>query len=536
MSVLIDRLQGALAGRYRIERELGRGGMATVYLAQDLKHRPSGRASRCCTPSSPRRGRRAVPPRDRDRRAASTIPTSSRSIDSGSADGLLYYVMPFVEGESLRDRLDRERPLPIDEAVRITAEVAEALAYAHAQGVVHRDIKPENILLHEGEAMVADFGIAKALSARAARRLTQTGHVARHAGLHEPGAGIGRARDRRPERHLLAWAACCTRCWRASRRSPGPTAQAVIVKRFTEPVPPVRALRARRRRRRSSARSLRALARSPGRALRHRLAVRRRRSSAARSRTPPDGAATLVTASHRAASSIAVLPFADMSPPKDQEYFCDGIAEEIINALTKIDALQRGLAHLGVRVQGQEPGHPPGGRAAQGGDGARGQRAQGRQPAPHHRAAHQRRRRLSPLVRALRPRAGGRVRDAGRDRGEHRAARCGWCSREDEKRGHRAAPHRRTSRRTSTTSAAGSSSTSSGEKGLQFARRMFEPGHRDRSQLRPRLRRHRRLQLAALQVLGRQRGQPGAGGRRQPQGAGARPRTWRRRTPRAGSR
>ncbi|MBP2647377.1 MAG: protein kinase [Gemmatimonadetes bacterium] len=146
MTVTSDRLRAALADRYRIERELGQGGMATVYLAEDLKH---GRrvAIKVLHPELS-----AVIGGDRflaEIKVTANLqhPHILGLIDSGEADGLLYYVMPFVAGESLRNRLVREKQLPIDDAVRLSKEVASALDYAHRQGVVHRDIKPENILL-----------------------------------------------------------------------------------------------------------------------------------------------------------------------------------------------------------------------------------------------------------------------------------------------------------------------------------------------------------------------------------------------------
>ncbi len=168
------RLVAALADRYRIERELGQGGMATVYLAQDLKH---GRkvALKVLKPELA-----AVLGAERfvveiKTTAALQHPHILPLFDSGTADGFLYYVMPYIEGETLRTRLNRETQLGIDEAVRITREVADALDYAHRHGVIHRDIKPENILLHDGRPMVADFGIALALSAAAGGRMTETG-------------------------------------------------------------------------------------------------------------------------------------------------------------------------------------------------------------------------------------------------------------------------------------------------------------------------------------------------------------------------
>ena len=178
----IDRLAAVLADRYRIERELGAGGMATVYLAHDLKHdrkvavkvlEPELAASlgherflREITTTANLRHPHILPLYD----------SGEAGDPSDSAGGrLLYYVMPYVEGESLRDRLDREKQLPLEEAVRIAAEVADALGYAHGRDVIHRDIKPENLLLEGGHAFVADFGIARAVRAGGPSSLTQTG-------------------------------------------------------------------------------------------------------------------------------------------------------------------------------------------------------------------------------------------------------------------------------------------------------------------------------------------------------------------------
>jgi len=170
----LDRLAAALADRYRIERELGQGGMATVYLAEDVKHDRKV-ALKVLKPELA-----AVLGADRfvveiKTTAALQHPHILPLFDSGTADGFLFYVMPFIDGETLRDKLDRETQLGIEEAVRITTDVADALDYAHRHGVVHRDIKPENILLHDGRPMVADFGIALALSAAAGGRMTETG-------------------------------------------------------------------------------------------------------------------------------------------------------------------------------------------------------------------------------------------------------------------------------------------------------------------------------------------------------------------------
>jgi serine/threonine-protein kinase len=174
MAETMQRLSVALAGRYRIERELGQGGMATVYLAQDLKH------DRRVALKVLRPELAAVLGAERfvveiKTTAALQHPHILPLFDSGTADGFLYYVMPFIDGETLRDKLNRETQLGIEEAVKIAIAVADALDYAHRQGVIHRDIKPENILLHDGRPMVADFGIALAVSAAAGGRMTETG-------------------------------------------------------------------------------------------------------------------------------------------------------------------------------------------------------------------------------------------------------------------------------------------------------------------------------------------------------------------------
>jgi serine/threonine-protein kinase len=170
----LERLTTALAQSYRLERELGKGGMATVYLGEDLRHQ------RRVAVKVLRPDLSAIVGAERflnEIRVTANLqhPHILPLYDSGSADGLLFYVMPFVQGESLRDRLNREKQLPIDEAVRIAREVASALDYAHRQGVIHRDIKPENILLQDGTALVTDFGIALAVSQAGGARLTETG-------------------------------------------------------------------------------------------------------------------------------------------------------------------------------------------------------------------------------------------------------------------------------------------------------------------------------------------------------------------------
>jgi serine/threonine protein kinase/Tol biopolymer transport system component len=229
--VVGDRLIAALADRYRIERELGAGGMATVYLAEDLKH------DRKVAIKVLRPELAAVIGAERFLKEIKTTanlqhPHILGLIDSGNADGSLWYAMPFVEGESLRDRLTREKQLPINDAVRIATEVAGALDYAHRHGVIHRDIKPENILLHDGSALVADFGIALAAST-AGTRMTETGMSLGTPNYMSPEQAMG-------EREITArsdvYALGCVAYEMLVGEPPftGPTAQAILARVMTE--------------------------------------------------------------------------------------------------------------------------------------------------------------------------------------------------------------------------------------------------------------------------------------------------------------
>ncbi len=174
MTPITERLAAALADRYTVERKLGEGGMAIVYLAHDVKH------DRKVAIKVLRPELAAVLGAERFVNEIKTTanlqhPHILPLFDSGEADGFLYYVMPYIDGETLRNKLNREKQLGIDDAVKITTEVADALDYAHRHDVIHRDIKPENILVHDGRSMVADFGIALAVSAAAGGRMTETG-------------------------------------------------------------------------------------------------------------------------------------------------------------------------------------------------------------------------------------------------------------------------------------------------------------------------------------------------------------------------
>jgi eukaryotic-like serine/threonine-protein kinase len=170
----LDRLASALGDRYALERQVGEGGMATVYLARDLKHERKVAIKVLRPELSVSLGADRFL---REIRVAANLqhPNILGLYDSGECESLLYYVMPFVEGESLRDRLNKEQQLPIHDSLQIVREAADALQYAHERGIVHRDIKPENILLLGGHALVADFGIARAVTQAGGDKLTQTG-------------------------------------------------------------------------------------------------------------------------------------------------------------------------------------------------------------------------------------------------------------------------------------------------------------------------------------------------------------------------
>ena len=225
----LERLTAALADRYRIERELGAGGMATVYLASDLKHDRKV-ALKVLKPELAAVIGAARFLAEIKTTANLQHPHILPLHDSGEVEGTVFYVMPFVEGESLRDRLNRERQLPIAEAVRIATEIASALDYAHRRGVIHRDIKPENILLHDGQALVADFGIALAASRTGdGTRITETGMSLGTPHYMSPEQAMGeRSLDSRTDVYALG----CVLYEMLAGEPPftGPTAQAVVAK------------------------------------------------------------------------------------------------------------------------------------------------------------------------------------------------------------------------------------------------------------------------------------------------------------------
>ncbi len=233
MTDSLDRLTAALADRYAIERELGAGGMATVFLAHDVRHDRKV-ALKVLRPelSAILGGERFLA--EIKTTANLQHPHILSLFDSGEADGLVYYVMPYVEGESLRDRLTREKQLPVEEAVRIAREVADALSYAHQHGIVHRDIKPENILLHGGHAQVADFGIALAASrSEGGARMTETGMSLGTPHYMAPEQAMGE-REITPKADIYALGCVLYEMLTAEPPFVGATAQAIIARVMTE--------------------------------------------------------------------------------------------------------------------------------------------------------------------------------------------------------------------------------------------------------------------------------------------------------------
>ncbi|NIO31919.1 MAG: protein kinase, partial [Gemmatimonadetes bacterium] len=237
----LDRLRSALGDRYRVEDEIGHGGMATVYLAQDLKHerRVAIKVLRPDLASmlGPERFLREIQI-EAGLQHINILPI----YDSGEADGFLYYVMPYVEGESLRARIEREKQLPLDDALQITREIAEALSYAHDHGIVHRDIKPENILLSGGHAVLADFGIARAIGVAGGQRVTESGHAVGTPHYMSPEQAGGEAElDGRSDLYSLG----CVLYEMLAGEPPftGRTARAVIARHMAESPPPLLVVR-----------------------------------------------------------------------------------------------------------------------------------------------------------------------------------------------------------------------------------------------------------------------------------------------------
>ena len=358
------RLTAALAGRYTIERELGAGGMATVYLARDVKHDREV-ALKILRPELA-----AVLGAERflqEIRISAKLdhPHILTLIDSGAADGFLYYVLPFVRGESLRDKLTREQQLGIEEALAITKQVASALDYAHRHGVIHRDIKPENILLHEGEAVVADFGIALAVREAGDSRLTESGLSLGTPQYMSPEQATGsRELDARSDVYSLA--AVVYEMLAGEPPHTGPTVQAVIARLITEEPTGLRVLR------RTVSQGLeaavgKALAKAPADRFAgaaefaaalaapdaaRSVGRRRRRVAVAASIAGAVALGTIAAvwhpwrrpatavASGADVASVAVLPFENLTVNPGDQYLSDGMTEEVIGQLAQVGGLK----------------------------------------------------------------------------------------------------------------------------------------------------------------------------------------------------
>jgi TolB-like protein/tetratricopeptide (TPR) repeat protein len=334
----LPRVREALAGRYDVERELGAGGMATVYLARDRKHdRPV--ALKVLRPElSAALGAERFHAEIKVT-ARLTHPHILALYDSGEAAGMLYYVMPYVEGESLRDRLSREKRLPVEEALRIASAVSGALAYAHAHEVVHRDIKPENIMLQNGHALVADFGIARAVGAAGADRLTVTGLLLGTPLYMSPEQASGEVViDGRSDVYSLA----CVLFEMLTGEAPftGATMQAVIAKRFTQSAPS--AIEKRGDVPKAIDQALRrALVRDPGERVASATQFTEMLAAAMMAaQAVASGGARGDRSGDAEVPCIAVLPFTNMSADQEAEFFSDGITEEILNALAKLGGLR----------------------------------------------------------------------------------------------------------------------------------------------------------------------------------------------------
>jgi eukaryotic-like serine/threonine-protein kinase len=358
-----------IGGRYTIERELGRGGMATVYLARDLKHDRLVaikvlRAELAHVLGPERFLREVQIATHLQHPHILQVFDSGVEAPTGGADQCLWYAMPFIDGESLRERVNRERQLPVDEAVRIAGEVAEALSCAHAKGVIHRDIKPENILLLEGHAIVADFGIARALDSTASGRLTETGLALGTPTYMSPEQAAAEASvDGRSDIYALG----CVLYEMLAGQPPftGSTAQSIRARHAVDPVPSIRTVRS------NVAPALegvirRALNKVPAdrfaSAEEFAAALKGGHLPRAAWRYPPKlllgGAVTAATGlivlaiihgaargspeATRAATikSLAVLPFSNLTGDTAQVYLAQGLTDQLVTSLAQLGALR----------------------------------------------------------------------------------------------------------------------------------------------------------------------------------------------------
>ena len=330
MTDLAARFMSALEGRYTVERELGQGGMAIVYLGRDLRY---DRAVALKVIRPELRLGLGTERFLREIRIAARLshPHILPLFDSGEFDGVLYYVMPYVEGESLRARLLREGRLPVDEAVRIAAEVLSGLAHAHARDVVHRDVKPENILLAQGSAVLTDFGIAQAVTQGGTQRLTEAGLLVGSPAYMSPEQVAGQI-DPRSD----VYAVGCVLYEMLSGAPPfgGAAALSLLAGHLTQAVAPLSDRRATVPLQLEGV-VLRALAKNPEDRFQS-----AREFAEALGRISQDPQVATRERNRPAVRSLVILPLADLSPLRDQEYFCEGVAEELRSTLSKVEGLQ----------------------------------------------------------------------------------------------------------------------------------------------------------------------------------------------------
>src|SRR6267378_2351646 len=324
-----EALSAALGDRYTIERVLGRGGMATVYVADDLRH------SRQVAIKVLRSDVAAAIGAERFLReiaiaARLTHPHVLPLIDSGQAAGSLYYVMPYVRGESLRQRLAREGRLPLKDALRIARELGAGLDYAHREGFIHRDVKPENVLLADGLAVIVDFGIARAIAQAAGEHLTEVGLAIGTPDYMSPEQAAG---DRELDGRCDLYGLACVVYEMLAGEPPfrGGTARATIARHLSEPPPPLRA-----RRPDAPAAVEQALARALAKDPADRFSTVAQFVAALEETGSSDAVRALVGQTR----AIAVLPFVNSSADADNEYLSDGITDELISALTQVEGLR----------------------------------------------------------------------------------------------------------------------------------------------------------------------------------------------------
>ena len=332
MTDVASRLTTALADRYRVERELGAGGMATVYLAEDLKHHRYI-ALKTLRPDLAETMEAERFLLEIEIAAALTHPHILPLYDSGEAAGIVYYVMPFVEGPTLRQRLQAEPRLPVEEAIEIARQVVGALDYAHRRGLVHRDIKPENIMLYEDDALVTDFGIALAVRSARGGRVTEAGIVIGTPVYMSPEQAMGDPVDARSDLYSVG----CVLYEMLVGAPPytGADTMAITAQKLVDPVPPLRP-----QREEVPAEVEAALMRALACKAEDRFATAAELGEALE---PPAGPAARTRRTGGGADggpSIAVLPFANMNADADGEIFSDGIAEELTNALSRLDGLR----------------------------------------------------------------------------------------------------------------------------------------------------------------------------------------------------